>query len=168
MSSDDRRVLSQDEVFELLSSSRRRFLLSYLEEEHEETLVDIAVAMAAAEEGIDPEDVDREARKRTYVSLYQTHVPRLDEADVIDYDPDTGNVTLTPAADEMLPYLESGVPSDDRWPYVYLALGIAGAIGYALASIGAVPGGAATVLGTVVVVIVLASATQLRQRYAGR
>lgn len=118
--------LSGDTAFDLLSSSRRRFVLTYLRDEPEPVaLTEIAAAMAAAENDIPRAELDSQQRKRAYVSLYQTHIPRLEEDSVVTYDPDTGEVALQPAADELLRYIDAtSGPPDGQWPTLYLLLAV--------------------------------------------
>lgn len=120
------RELSDDVVFDIMSNRRRRFVLAYLR--HEESpaqLTDIATALAAAETDTPPEQVDRRARKRAYVSLYQTHVPRLVEEQAVEYDDKTGEVSLRAPAEEILQQVGRG-QSPRQWLYVYIALGVVG------------------------------------------
>ncbi len=117
--------LSRDVVFQLLSSPRRRFVLYYLREHGGETeLEDITRALAAWETGKPAEDLGDDDEKRVYVSLYQTHIPKLEENGIVEYDPDTTRVSLTDAADQVDRYLtvrESPVP----WQTVYLTVAVA-------------------------------------------
>lgn len=111
-------TLSRDEVFFLLSSRRRRFVLRYLRRTGEAvdraTLVD---ALAAWENGVDAEDLTEGQRRTVDVSLYQTHLEELGDAGVVDYDPDTGRVAPTDRIEEFAGYLdrwrEAG--TDDVW-----------------------------------------------------
>lgn len=127
MSTSDSQI-SQDVVFDILSSPRRRYTLYYLRTtEGPVKLTDLATQVAAWENDTDPEDITEQERKRVYVSLYQTHVPRLDEAGIVDYDSDSGYVALTDDAysiDEYLDVPQNGV----RWHRIYLVLAGAGAV----------------------------------------
>lgn len=114
--------LSQDDVFELLSSPRRRYVLYHLKEAEEPVeLTTLAEQVAAWENETSVEEITEQERKRVYVSLYQTHIPRLAESGVVNYDKESGMVVLNPDADEIDTYLNS---SDDErpWQWVYLAL----------------------------------------------
>lgn len=144
--------LSQDVVFDILSSPRRRYTLYYLRTtEGPIKLTDLATQVAAWENEADPDEITDQERKRVYVSLYQTHIPRLDEADIVEYDSDSGLVALTESAytiDEYLDGPEDGVP----WHQIYLLLAGIGAVLLGLTAFdvwvfGAVP--EATVLGVV-------------------
>lgn len=129
MSSSNAGELSQDVIFQLLSSDRRRFVLNYLEETSSEvTLDEISTAMATHENDVDLEDLETQAKKRAYISLYQTHVPRMAEHGVVEYDSDTGNVHLTPKADPVLAHLTDPEESGPPRPELYLLTGAIGLV----------------------------------------
>lgn len=87
---------AHDEIFALLSSARRRRVVRYLllndGEVSSGTLVDAIAALEAAPGSDRPEAADR---KSVYVSLRQTHLPRLAEAGVVEYDRDEDTVRPT-------------------------------------------------------------------------
>lgn len=115
--------LSEDVIFDIMSNRRRRFVLTYLREQGGSVpLGKIASALAAAESDTSPEQVDRQARKRAYVSLYQTHIPRLTEERIVEYDEETGEVTLLTPAEQVLARIDQG--GGGRWPRVYVALAV--------------------------------------------
>ncbi|MFW5919922.1 MAG: DUF7344 domain-containing protein [Halanaeroarchaeum sp.] len=122
----DPRTLSQDTAFDLLSNARRRFVLRRLQEESGPVeLGDLAAELASAETGVPVEDLTAQQRKRTYVSLYQTHVPKMVEAGVIEYDRDEGTIFPTPRVDELASYFHS--PSQlPLWALAYGALSLSG------------------------------------------
>ena len=99
--------LPKDVVFGLLSAKRRRDVLTYLDESGgESTLGDLAEHIAAMENGIEPRQLSSKQRKRVYVALYQAHLPKMDDADVIDYDQARGSIELRPEAEQLLGYLD--------------------------------------------------------------
>lgn len=120
--------LSQDVVFDILSSPRRRYVLYYLRTTDEPVkLTDLAEQVAAWENDTEPEDITEQERKRVYVSLYQTHIPRLDEAGIIDYDKESGDIALAEDATNIDEYLSS--PEETLpWQQIYLALAAASAV----------------------------------------
>jgi DNA-binding transcriptional ArsR family regulator len=98
--------LTEDKIFELLSNGRRRELLRILKEiGGEVTLGDIISEMSTREDGVDAGAVKRKA---VYVSLYQSHVPRLAEAGVVEYDGAKKTIRLTGPWRQLYPYLELG------------------------------------------------------------
>lgn len=98
--------LGLDEVFELLKNQRRRRVLRYLAEADDDrsTLSDLAEHVAGLENDVDPALLNSTQRKRTYVALYQTHLPKLDSYGVIDYDQNRGTVVLADTS-QLEPYL---------------------------------------------------------------
>lgn len=117
--------LTQDVVFDVLSSARRRYVLHLLKTEGPMELTELAEHVAAQENDTTVEDLTKQQRKRVYVSLYQTHVPKLEDAGLVDYDQDTSFVELRSRAADIDRYLGE---DDGRfpWQYVYLALATVG------------------------------------------
>ena len=137
MSQDEQ--LSGDVIFDIVSNRRRRFVLTHLQREGGPVqLTDIATELAAAESDIPPEEVGTKARKRAYVSLYQTHVPRLIEEGIVAHDEETGTVRLRDPAAEVLAYLGRD-RSDQRWPRRYFALALVGLAVYVPVLAGVAP-----------------------------
>ncbi len=130
--------LSQDVVFELLSSPRRRYILYYLRQSDEPVeLTTLAEQVAAWENETDVDDITEQERKRVYVSLYQTHIPRLDEAGVIEYDKDSGMVSAAGQAREIDTYLDSTEETISwQWGYLVLAVVSAAVLGLTVAEVG--------------------------------
>lgn len=98
--------LSLDVIFELLRVSRRREVLWYLQE-HEGTarLDELAEYIAAKENDIEIAELTSSQRKRVYIGLYQCHLPKMDDAGVIDYEQARGDIELRPTAKQLYPYL---------------------------------------------------------------
>lgn len=131
MSRNDHEPLSQDTVFDLLSNTRRRYLLKRLSEiEGGADLGDLATDVAAMENDVSAEEVTTQQRKRTYVSLYQTHVPKLVEAGVVDYDRDAGTVQLASGVEQIAAYFDSGDGEVFPWHRLYLAVSGIGFLAY--------------------------------------
>ena len=99
--------LSDDETFDLLRNERRRETLRYLEtNDGRATLDEVAENIAAKENDTTVEELTSDQRKRVYVGLYQNHMSKLDDAGVVDYDKDRGTIRITPAARQLLQYLD--------------------------------------------------------------
>lgn len=76
-----------DMVFDILGTSRRRDVVRYLESNPEPVAIgELADYIAAQEYGKTVEEVTSNERKRVYVSLYQSHLPKMADADVIAYE----------------------------------------------------------------------------------
>jgi len=130
MSTPNQGDLSQDLVFDLLSSPRRRYVLYYLQE-HGDGPVDLrelSEQVAAWENDTDVEDLTSQQRKRVYVSLYQTHIPKMAEADVIEYDQESGTVALTDRSRAVESHLRTDGTQEPSWQLYYLALAIVSGI----------------------------------------
>ena len=116
--------LSRTELFDAMSNRRRSHVIDYLTE-HEGDSVDLRTLsdyVTAKEQGVAISQIDTDKRRSVYVSLHQTHLPKLDTYNVIEYDQRRGEVAVTTEYDRVKTYLES-VPEDDiPWSYVYASL----------------------------------------------
>lgn len=107
--------VSVDTVFEVLSNSRRRLVLSMVRRREDPVPVStLSAAVGAYEAGISPDEVDASERKRIYVSLYQSHIPKLEDAGLVEYDDEARTVRGTPAASELDDFLGPIEPAV-RW-----------------------------------------------------
>lgn len=130
--------MSQDAAFDILSNARRRFVLYYLREAGEPVeLGELARELAAWENETTTAELTKQERKRVYVSLYQTHIQKLADADIIEYDQETSVVRLADGASELGEYLSAGTEDDGRtrWQEAYVALAAVGAILYGLVAL---------------------------------
>lgn len=128
--------LSQDTVFDLLSSPRRRFILYYLRSHGGEASLDeLTTQIAAWENGLDPDELTSQDEKRVYVSLYQTHIPKFEETGIVEYDSDEGIVRLTEQAREFDRYLSRSEPSEFPWQLYYVGLAVVGGLLFALSAL---------------------------------
>ena len=103
--------ITEQEAFAVLAAPRRREALRYLESVGGEATLQELVDGVAEREGVGP-DAPASETKRVYVSVYQTHVPRLAAAGVVDYDPESRRVRLTPRAAALLPLLAASPAAD--------------------------------------------------------
>jgi hypothetical protein len=116
--------LTEQEVFSVLSNRRRRFALHALcQRDDAVELGWLARRVAAWEQGVSPAEVESDARKSCYVSLQQSHLPRMDETGIVDFDKRTGTVHSTTAARELDVYLEVVPGREIPWHGYYLGLG---------------------------------------------
>jgi uncharacterized protein YqkB len=100
-------VLSDDDIFEVLYNDRRRRVLEYLRDgDGTATVGEVAEHVAAAENGTTVRELSSYERKRVYVSLYQSHFPMMDDANVIDYDDGRKRIQLLETVEALDPYLE--------------------------------------------------------------
>jgi hypothetical protein len=97
--------MDQSEVYDILRNDRRRHVIEQLREEGGRASVgDLADTIAAMESGESPPP--RNVRQSVYVSLHQTHLPKLDEAGVISYESVSKHVELLEGAEEVTVYME--------------------------------------------------------------
>lgn len=149
----DDEPLSQDLVFDLLSSPRRRFVLYYLRSESESiALTTLADEVASWEYETPVEELTEQERKRAYVSLYQTHIPKLDDAGIVAYDTDSGVVTLADQANTIEAYLPRADGPEIPWEFVYPSLTVVciGLFAAALIEIGPLVSFTMTVAGALI------------------
>ena len=117
-------ALTKGEIFDVLRNQRRRFVLQYLKyAESPVELGDLATQVAAWEYETTTEDVTSEQRKRVYTTLQQTHLDKLDEAGIVEYDSDEGLIQATEQTDDLNVYLEIVPGREFAWREYYLALG---------------------------------------------
>lgn len=103
----------RDELFHLLQNERRRRALDYLRgKEGSVRMRDIVDHVAAAEHDTTPEALRSDERKRVHIALYQSHLPKLDQAGVLEYNQDRGIVTRTERAAELDRFLAAGAVAD--------------------------------------------------------
>lgn len=129
--------ISQDTAFDILSNARRRYVLYYLRESDGPVeLGELARELAAWENETTVEELTKQQRKRVYVSLYQTHIQKLAEAGIVEYDPDSGMVALANGARQIGTYLSVGEDEErrTRWQELYILLAALGGVLYALAA----------------------------------
>ena len=97
--------MDQSEVYDILRNDRRRHVIEQLREEGGRASVgDLADTIAEMESGESPPP--RNVRQSVYVSLHQTHLPKLDEAGVISYESVSKHVELLEGAEEVTVYME--------------------------------------------------------------
>ncbi|PCR89141.1 DUF7344 domain-containing protein [Natrinema ejinorense] len=125
---DEDERLSKDVIFELLKNRRRREVLAYLlEADDTVTLGELAEQIAAWENDLEVNALSSDQRKRVYVALYQTHLPKMDDAGIVEYDQDRGLISLSDNADLLMMYLDTDTHRQDRWDRWYAGLSIVGA-----------------------------------------
>jgi hypothetical protein len=97
--------ITEGEIHQILSNSRRRRVLRYLSENGGiSSLQDLSQQVAEAEAGESPPSEN--ARKAVYVALHQTHLPTLDDKGLIAYDRPSKQVELLDAGRDLYQYME--------------------------------------------------------------
>ncbi|MFB6223007.1 MAG: hypothetical protein ABEH86_04960 [Haloarcula sp.] len=116
--------LSKGEIFDVLQNERRRYTLQYLRQtDGPAQLGDIAGHVAAQEYNCPNTEVTSAQRKRVYTTLQQSHLPRMHDSGIIEYDAETGTVSKTAQTEDLTVYLEIVPGSEFPWREYYLSLG---------------------------------------------
>jgi DNA-binding transcriptional ArsR family regulator len=118
--------LSSDDIYDQLSNRRRRYALHYLKQAGEPVTVrDLAEQVAAWENDTTVAELGSQERKRVYIALYQSHLPSMDEAGIVDYDEEGSTVELADAIATTDVYMEVVREEDIPWDIYYLGLSAA-------------------------------------------
>ncbi|WP_049972109.1 DUF7344 domain-containing protein [Haladaptatus cibarius] len=100
--------LSRDKIFHILQTQRRRDALRYLKDtDGPIEMRDLAEQVAAWENDTTVRKLSSNERQRVYIALYQSHLPKLDNEGIIDYNKSRGIVERGPLADQFDPYLNA-------------------------------------------------------------
>lgn len=160
MSSAETEPLTPDGVFELLSNHRRRMVLYYLRTNGGSVdMQELATEIASMENDVPVDELTSQQRKRVYVSLYQTHLPKMAEMNTIEYDKDSGVVRLAERADDIDEYLTTDDQPTYPWRFHYFVLTVVGATALSLSALNVAVFGAVSVLvvGVTTLVALIAS-----------
>ena len=120
------RSFPESVVYDILANPRRRGTIRHLTDTaagRTVSLRDLATAIATEETGQSPPP--RSCRESVYNSLHQTHLPKLDELGIIEYDRKERAVSVRDPAREIDRYMEILTPSGHTWGEYYRTLGIA-------------------------------------------
>ncbi len=133
--------LSEDDVFEVLSNRRRRHAVHTLKRyDHDPMeLGDLAEEVAAIEHDVDVAEISYDQRKSVYTALQQSHLPKMDDAGIVEFDKNRGTIEPTPALEELEVYLEVVQARDIPWSEYYLGLSGVSAAFVAASWLGAWP-----------------------------
>lgn len=102
----DTETVSLDDVFDVLSDRRRRYVLYCLHQHDRPVTVDtLARWIAALEAESPPEAVATDDVQRIVTDLSHSQLPRLADIPLINYDRDDDAVTIADDALQIQPYL---------------------------------------------------------------
>lgn len=100
-----------DVLFDALSESRRRFVLSCLQEYATPmALGDIADELAVREHEVAITDIPAEEVTSIYISLYHCHIPKMADLGIVEYSQDRDAVTLTEKGSELISMVSLPTP----------------------------------------------------------
>ncbi|WP_254861919.1 DUF7344 domain-containing protein [Halovivax gelatinilyticus] len=116
--------ISRDQIFDVLSNHRRICIIRYLKETDEElvSLRDVVEYVAKSENPDLEGQVAYKDRKSVYTALRQTHLPKLDELGIVEFDKSRGVMRLTDRANQVQLYLEYVPRHDIPWHVHYLGV----------------------------------------------
>lgn len=128
-----RNRLPEVDAYELLSNARRRETVTALlaNAERELTLRELSERVATRETGVDP--APRTHRASVYNALHQTHLPKLQTLDLIEYDHDRKLVRPQPAVRSLYRYIDTVACFGLSWAEYYRLLGIVSLLAVVLA-----------------------------------
>ena len=120
--SDDHDELSEEDVFEVLSNRRRRFVIHAVKRADDPPdISELSRDVTAWELGVDPEDVPYEDRHNVHTTLKRTHIPNLVEKNVVTVDEDD-SVRAAPALKSIDIYVEVLRGKEIPWSLYYVGL----------------------------------------------
>lgn len=155
----------KDELYDLLSNHRRRYVLHFCKRvDGPVSLSELAEQVAAWEQDKAVGEITSAERKRVYTSLQQTHLDRLADAGIVEYEGD--EVELTDQAEELDIYLDIVPGESIPWGVYYLGLSVLGGIVLGGVAVGFVPTGTVPAVGwglVVVAAFLLSSIAQVIQ-----
>jgi hypothetical protein len=153
--------LAETEIHDVLRNDRRRLAIDCLREAENGRLSvrELAEQVATLETGQDP--APRDKRQSVYVSLHQTHLPKLDQLEIVSYESDAKIVELEERVREVEVYMEIVPRYGLSWGEYYFSVGMLGMLTTIAVLLG-VPGIAAagiTAVATGFFVVLMVSAT---------
>lgn len=128
--------IAPQEVHDILRNDRRRKVLKELQRRLEPiSLRELSERIATLETGEQPPP--RNVRQSVYNSLHQTHLPKLDEKGILEYDKDRKTVSLREPARQVDLYMEVVTRYGITWAGYYRTLGVAALFAVVAAEVGA-------------------------------
>ncbi|WP_224332839.1 DUF7344 domain-containing protein [Haloprofundus halobius] len=96
-----------DAVFRVLENPRRRYVLYHLQTcRYPATLSEVAEQVAMWETRQDLDDISEETLGQIHADLHHSHLPKLADADIVDYDADANVVTMAECTRPLDEFLE--------------------------------------------------------------
>lgn len=109
--------IARDDVFHLLQDQRRRAVLrTLLTDRHDGPipLSALAAYVSAVEHGDDAPESVGEIQNRVRTALHHSHLPLLDEYDVVEYDAEARTVEPKPLLAAFEPFLADGLDAGEE------------------------------------------------------
>lgn len=102
----------------ILGNKRRMLLIEFLQRKNGSAELRDVVEYIAEREG----NTDRKHRKSVYVSLMQTHLPKLEREGIVTFS--RGRITLLKVPDNVTLYMEVVQKNDISWSVFYAGLSV--------------------------------------------
>lgn len=94
-------MASLDEVFDLFSRERRRYALYYLDQEDGPVTIDeLSKKISEWENDAAREHIPDDTFKDVTLSLEHNHLPKVNDADAIEFDRENGQIQITGTSPE--------------------------------------------------------------------
>ncbi|AKB17784.1 MULTISPECIES: hypothetical protein [unclassified Methanosarcina] len=119
--------LSKSDIFGVLQNDRRRCVLEILHGQGNQSIRSLSEEIARLESG--EEEPKSTVRKSIYVSLLQTHIPKMESLGVVNYDKEQDLVELLPASHDFDIYMETVKKGDIPWSHFYVGLSVLALVG---------------------------------------
>lgn len=127
--------LTKYEIHDVLRNKRRTWVLEHLQQTRTPVpLRELSEQLAALETGETPPP--RNIRESVYNSLHQTHLPKLDDLGVVEYQVDRKLVAQAGGFRQVTLYMEVVTADDVTWATYYLTVGVAALVVTALSGVG--------------------------------
>lgn len=121
-------------IHDVLRNNRRRLTLQYLKQRLEPvSLRNLSERIAELEASETP--APRKLRQSVYNSLHQTHLPKLDEIGIVEYDKNRKMISLTERARDVDIYMDVGMGWGITWATYYRTLGVFGLVSIVLSEV---------------------------------
>ncbi|WP_269851807.1 DUF7344 domain-containing protein [Methanosarcina horonobensis] len=114
--------MPKSDIFGVLQNDRRRYVLEILHNKGSQSVRSLSEEIARLESGI--EEPKSSIRKSIYVSLIQTHIPKMESLGVIVYNREKESVELLPASRNFDIYMETVKKGDIPWSQFYLGFSV--------------------------------------------
>lgn len=115
--------LSEDDIYGVLSNRRRRFVIHALKRKKEPVnIAELSAHITAWELGVDPEEVDYEDQRSVYSTLKRTHLPNLEEKNLVTVDKEEKAVRATSELESLDIYVEALNSKEIPWSLYYVGL----------------------------------------------
>jgi hypothetical protein len=119
--------LDESEVYDILRNDRRRFVIDTLRDDGgRATVGSLADQLASEESGESPPP--KNVRQSVYVSLHQTHLPKLDDLGIVTYDANAKTVERAENADDVAVYMEVVPKNALSWAAYYFTVSLLGVL----------------------------------------